>query len=105
MATADGIMAQVYVAFGQGTGDFTVPEDATQVLHDRYFDKITADVISQWEATYAVQVLERIRAIGRMAAAQASANGDTEISAALVTTAAERVEETSSTELCGPPPP
>jgi hypothetical protein len=103
--TKDGIMAQIYVAFGQGTGSMRVSHDAAVELHNRYYDKITPQVINDWDKE-AVQVLERIRAIGRLVAHDAAAAGTTTVAGAgAVNTAAQKVEVVSQTTLCGGPPP
>src|SRR4051812_28224672 len=60
--TTEGVLSQVYLAFGQGTGAVRVSQDACQALHDRYLPRIDAALVARWE-TEAVQVLERIRAI------------------------------------------
>jgi hypothetical protein len=102
--TKEGILAQVCVAFGQGTGEVRVSQEACIALYDRYSRMITEDALAHWD-TYAVQVLERIRALGRMVAAQSHLAGRTVISADQVATAAPQVEINSDTALCGPPPP
>jgi hypothetical protein len=102
--TKDGIMAQILVAFGQGTGFVRVSHDASVELRNRYYDRITPDVIKDWEI-YAVQVLERIRALGRLMASNAIAAGETSITGAGAVSAAARIVEVhSQTNLCGGPP-
>jgi len=102
--TREGILAQVCVAFGQGTGEVRVSQEACVALYDRYSQMVTEDAIANWD-TYAVQALERIRALGRMVATRTKLDGLTAISAGQVTTAAAQVEINSDTALCGPPPP
>ncbi|HZF11643.1 MAG TPA: hypothetical protein VFE33_22895 [Thermoanaerobaculia bacterium] len=102
--TREGILAQVCVAFGQGTGEVRVSQEACTALYDRYSRMVTDDAIANWDK-YAVQALERIRALGRMVAAQTHLAGKTVISADQVTIAAPQVEINSDTILCGPPPP
>jgi hypothetical protein len=97
--TQDGIMAQVYVAFGQGTGPIRVSQDACTALYERYYQQITATVLQNW-GTQGVQVLERFRALGRLMAANASAAGKTTIVGADVPAAAGMVEKQSSSDLC-----
>lgn len=107
MATAytrDGIMAQIFVAFGQGTGPVRVSQDVCTALSDLYQGRITDEVIDRWE-TLAVQVLERFRALGRLMALNASRAGSTSIAGGEVETSAQIVERQSDTELCHPPPP
>ena len=105
--TQDGIMAQVYVAFGQGTGAVRVSQEAALELHRWYYNAITVDVVQNW-GTWALQVLDRIRAIGSLAALQAIQQGSPTITAMQVYTAAETVQVDSGTPLCPPvptPPP
>jgi hypothetical protein len=95
------IMAQIYVAFGQGTGILRVSRGACAALAARYGTRIDEDIAALWESV-AVQVLERMRAIGRAAAAEASLAGRTAISGDVVRKAAARVETLSATPLCPP---
>jgi hypothetical protein len=97
--TRDGVMAQVYVAFGQGTGALRVSQDVCTALRDRYYERITDAVLENWD-TWAVQVLERFRALGRLMAANASAAGKTTIMGADVEASALAVEKQSTSELC-----
>jgi hypothetical protein len=97
--TRDGVMAQVYVAFGQGTGAIRVSQDVCTALHDRYYGRITDAVVKDWD-TWAVQVLERFRALGRLMAGSASAAGKTTIAGADVAAAASTVEKQSASDLC-----
>src|SRR4051794_475813 len=46
--TREGIMAQVYVAFGQGTGEVRVSQEACTALYDRYWGMITEQVLADW---------------------------------------------------------
>jgi hypothetical protein len=100
--TRDGIMAQIYVAFGQGTGTVRVSQDVCIALRDHYQGRITDEVIDRWEIL-AVQVLERFRALGRLMAVNASTTGSTSIAGGDVETSADIVERQSETELCRPP--
>jgi hypothetical protein len=102
--TRDGIMAQILVAFGQGTGQVRVSQATCMALHDRYYPRITDEVIGQW-GSEAVHALERIRALGRMMAVQAGAAGQTTLGDAELTDAAATVEKESMTLFCPPPPP
>jgi hypothetical protein len=102
--TREGILAQVCVAFGQGTGEVRVSQEACMALYNRYAGMLTDQVIDIWEQE-AVQALERIRALGRMVATQTHLAGLTVISAEQVKIAAPQVELNSDTILCGPPPP
>jgi hypothetical protein len=104
--TKEGIMAQLWVAFGQGTGAIRVSQNAALELHRWYFDAITAEVVENW-GTYALQVLDRIRAIGRLAALKAIHLGSPTVTATMVYEAALTVQERSDTPICPvvPPPP
>ena len=97
--TREGILAQVCVAFGQGTGELRVSQEACMVLYDRYSKMVTDDVLASW-GTDAVQALERIRALGRLVAIQTSLAGNTVISADQVTKAAPQIELQSDTSIC-----
>jgi hypothetical protein len=97
----EGIMGQIYVSLGQGTGAIRIHQDACVELYRRYYERITDEVIDLWE-TEGTQVLERIRAIGRLAAARTIGDGGTAIEAATVRLAAQQVEGSSSTAWCAP---
>lgn len=99
--TKDGVMAQIYVAFGQGTGAVRVSQDACAGLHARYYGLITDQVIQDWD-TQGVQVLERFRALGRLMALNAGSAGKTNIAGADLESAARTVEIQSGTPLCPP---
>jgi len=99
--TQDGIMAQIYVAFGQGTGGVRVSQDVCTALRNRYYGLIDDAVIQSWDAD-GVQVLERIRAIGRLMAINAGSAGRTTLVGADVESAARTVESQSRTPLCPP---
>jgi hypothetical protein len=103
--TQEGIMAQIWIAFGQGAGAIRVSQDAALELRRWYFDAITPQIINTEWATQGVQVLDRIRAIGSLAATKAVLAGATAISIGDVYDSAETVQLTSDTELCPPPPP
>lgn len=103
--TQEGIMAQIWIAFGQGAGPIRVSQEAAMELRRWYFDAITPQVVNvRWE-TDAVQVLDRIRAIGSLAALQATTVGATAISPVQVYASAAAVQLTSDTDLCPPKPP
>jgi len=100
--TQEGIMDQIFVAFGQGTGMIRVSHDAVAALRDLYFDAIKPEIVdTKWE-TAAVQALERIRAVGRLAALTAVTRGDTKVSAEDVISAAATVQMQSDTAFCPP---
>jgi hypothetical protein len=99
--TSDGIMAQIYVAFGQGTGTVRVSQDVCAALRDRYYGRIDDAVLKDWE-TLAIQVLERFRALGRLMALGAGMAGRTNLAGKDLETAARMVELESNTPLCPP---
>jgi hypothetical protein len=109
--TEDGVMAQIWVAFGQGTGAMRVSQEAALELRARYLEHIhrprTSDgstALENWDQE-AVQILERIRAIGRLAAFKAMERGAPTVSRDDVSSSAETVETTSDTDRCPPPLP
>jgi methionyl-tRNA formyltransferase len=102
--TQEGIMAQIWIAFGQGSGTVRVSQEAALELRRWYFDAITPQVINERWETDAVQVLDRIRAIGSLAALKATTAGATSISPIEVYDSASVVQDTSDTDLCPPKP-
>jgi len=101
----EGIMAQIWIAFGQGAGAIRVSQDAALELRRWYYDAITPQVVDQQWETEAVQVLDRIRAIGTLAALKATSSGATAITPKEVYESASTVQATSLTDLCPPLPP
>jgi hypothetical protein len=99
--TQNGIMAQIYVAFGQGTGAMRVSQDVCAALHDRYYNSIDSTWIQNWESLSG-QVLERFRTLGRLMAINAGAAGKSSLAGSDVEGAARVVERQSSTPLCPP---
>jgi hypothetical protein len=73
-------------------------------LHRWYFGAITPDVVAEKWETEAGQVLERMRAIGSLAALKATSAGATTITPREVYESAAVVQETSMTPLCPPQP-
>jgi hypothetical protein len=102
--TQEGIMAQIWIAFGQGAGAIRVSHDAALELYRWYYDAITPDIIHERWKTDAVQVLDRMRAIGRLAALKAASSGSTVITPRDIYESAVRVQETSMTPYCPPQP-
>lgn len=102
--TQEGIMSQILVAFGQGTGAIGVSQDAALELRRWYFDAITPQIVNTDWAIKGVQVLNRIRAIGALAALKAVLAGAVAVSQLDVYDSALTVQLTSDTELCPPPP-
>lgn len=103
--TQEGIMAQIWIAFGQGAGAIRVSHDAALELYQWYYDKITPYIVHERWQTDAVQALDRIRAIGRHAAFLAARDGSTVIKPEYVYEAASKVQGLSLTPLCPPVPP
>lgn len=101
--SSEGVMAQIWVAFGQGTGAMRVQHEAALALRDIYSRGITAKVVADWQ-TLGVQALERVRAVGRLAAAKAAGRGATSINVADVTSSATSVHAVSETDYCPPVP-
>jgi hypothetical protein len=102
--TQEGIMSQILIAFGQGAGAIRVSQEAALELRRWYFDAITTQVINDKWGTEGGQVLDRIRAIGSLAALKATQAGATAVSAQDVYSSASTVQETSDTDLCPPKP-
>ena len=102
--TREGILDQILVAFGQGTGAVRVAGQAAAALRDRYEPYADDRVLASWSEV-GVQILERIRAMGRFAALRATEGASTVITRPMVTTAIESVEKVSLTDFCPPPPP
>ena len=102
--TKEGIMAQVWIAFGQGTGAVRVSQDAAMELHRWYYSAITDELLEKWD-TEALQVLDRIRAIGSLSALMTIQQGSPTIRAKVVYEAAVQVQLRSDTPYCPPPPP
>jgi hypothetical protein len=98
--TQEGVMAQIWVAFGQGTGPTRTSQKAVLALHARYFAEIQKR-IPEWEKD-AVQVLERIRTIGKVAVLKATERADTTIAEEDVNAAIVAVETASKTSWCPP---
>ena len=101
----EGVMAQIAIAFGQGAGAIRVSQDAAMELRRWYFDAITDGILNGVWESQAVNILERIRAIGALAERKARDRGDTKILASDVYSSAVMVQETSDTDFCPPPPP
>ena len=93
-------MAQIWVAFGQGTGMNRTSQTAVLALHTRYFAEAEKRR-PEWGPN-AVQVLERIRTIGKVALLKATERADTAISEEDVNAAIEAVERESDTSWCPP---
>lgn len=101
MSLIDDALGQMYVAFGHGAGSMRVSREAVRALSSRYRGILDREAEKHWEQE-AVEVLERIRAVGRLAAQKAVARGDTIVQADDFTSAARTVEAASGTEYCPP---
>lgn len=97
------ILAQLYQALGQGTGPVRVRRQAARALRARYLDLLTDGLVAHFDA-HAPQVLERIRAIGRLAAHKMATQGRTALSADDMDQAMLQVEDVSATSFCPPEP-
>src|ERR1700710_1285014 len=95
--TQDGIMAQIWVAFGQGTGAIRVSQEAALELRRWYFAAITPEIVAGTWDTAALQVLDRIRTIGSLAALKAVSAGATAISPQNVYDGAGTLADTAGT--------
>ncbi len=102
--TKDGIMAQLWVVFGQGTGPIRVTQEAALELSRWYYDAITPDVVDNW-GVWSLQVLDRIRAIGSLAALLSIQQGSPTVNALMVHQAATTVQLLSDTPICPDIPP
>jgi hypothetical protein len=98
--TQEGVLAQILVAFGQGTGLTRTSQRAVLAMRGRYLDQIEQR-LPEWGEN-AVQVLERIRTIGKVAALTATQRAATTISEDDVNAAIEAVERESDTSWCPP---
>ena len=99
--TPEDVVQQSLVAFGQGTNYLRVNAEAAQYVVDLMQATIERFRIQESWETEAVQVLERLRAIGRLAASYATQNGSTVITGEEVSRAAILVQRTSKTMICG----
>ena len=98
--TQEGVMAQIWVAFGQGTGMTRTSQKSVMALKTRYFAEIPGH-LEEW-GDNAVQVLERIRVIGKVSALKATERGSTVIAEEDVNAAIMAVERESDTSWCPP---
>ncbi len=88
--TEEGIMAQVWIAFGQGAGAIGVSPEAAQELRRWYFDAVTPRVTDE--------VLDRFRAIGSLAASKAASAGAPAITPREIYESASALLENRGTE-------
>lgn len=97
------ILAQIYVAFGQGTGEIRVARGACNALCAQALPRLEA-LQAGWD-TDAVQILERVRAMGRSARQRAVMRFDTVVRAQDVELVAAQVMAVSATPACPGPVP
>lgn len=96
----EDVVQQSLVAFGQGTNYMRVNAEAAQYVVDVMRAAIERSRIHEnWE-TEAVQYLERVRAIGRLACLYATQSGQTVIGGEDVSKAAILVQRTSKSPGC-----
>lgn len=97
----DDILGQMLVAFGAGAQGMRVTRRAIAAFRARYsrewFER--RQIGPNWD-TNGVQILERVKAIGRAAAAQATNAGQTKVDADDLHATAKRVEAASDTIDC-----
>lgn len=98
--TPQDVVNQSLVAFGQGTQFMRVSSRACRVLA-RHMDRVckVQDLPKNWE-TIAVQLLERVRLIGRVSAQRAVEYARTHVDEEDVEIAIRRVADTSKTDSC-----
>lgn len=94
------ILAQILIAFGQGTGPVRVSRNACAALIQHYEPLIDDAVEESWEGE-GVQALERVRTTGRLAAHTMTEKARTCINEDDVKVAYSRVEKVSATSICG----
>lgn len=99
MYSKEGILAQVAAAFGQGTGAVRIAQSAILALTQRYEPQVDEKLLEVWEHE-GVQVLERIRAMGRLASELSTREGGTAIQPEHVMEACRTVERASGTLFC-----
>jgi hypothetical protein len=90
----DTLLALAFIAFGQGTGPVRVSRAGASVLRSHYTAR-TDLVSAAWEKV-AVQTLERVRAMGRMAARLATGRGATAVSGEDVLAATTTVDRSAA---------
>lgn len=102
--TQEGIVAQIMVAFGQGTGAMRIAQDAALQVQTMSYALITDVVTREWE-TVAVDVLEKARTAGKLAAQLAVGSGAIAIHVEDVDSSVSTVRATTISPLCPPPDP
>ena len=93
------ILGQFFVAFGQGSGCVRVGRETILAIRDQYIDMIAKEYGS-WEEE-AVQVLERVRTVGRLSALIALQRGSSTIERQDFLESTGTVQHRSRTRWCG----
>ncbi|MEM1203159.1 MAG: hypothetical protein AAGN66_08020 [Acidobacteriota bacterium] len=101
--TQQDVVSQSLVAFGQGTHFMRVSSRACRVLVAVMENLVLTRRVQETWGTDAVQVLERVRLIGRVAASLAVKDARTVIEEADVRIAVPRVQIVSKTDHCPEP--
>src|SRR5262245_31880565 len=97
--TREGVLAQMFVAFGQGTGAVRVSRGACAAFYGRYAQWIDETILAIWDPE-AVQILDGGRAIGRRLAFDAGLAGHTVIAGEQLAAVARAVEEGAGCPWC-----
>ena len=93
------IMGQFFVAFGQGTGCVRGAPHTIAAIRHHYVGMIE-QYSASWEED-AVQVLERVRTVGRLAALNSLQHGSSTIGPEDFEAATGKVQHQSRTRWCG----
>ena len=99
-ADEKNILSQALVALGQGTGAIRVSRSACQAFVEHYEPWVRGKSLARSWATDGVQVLERVRAIGRLASLRAASEARTYVGPEDIETAMSAVEARATTALC-----
>ncbi len=94
----DLMLGQALVALGQGMGAIRFPRQTVAAAR-AHFLGMAKRASATWDRD-AVEALERVRMIGRLAAQLAVARGDVHVVEADFATAARSVETLSNTDIC-----
>ncbi len=94
------LICQTMVAFGQGARDMRISHKACRAVLARYQPWIEKKAIRDMWEKEAVQILERIKALGRLAADCATKKGRTAIQDDDVEESIPVMERASATMLC-----
>jgi len=92
------MLGQVLIVFGQGTGAIRIPRKTVAAIRSRYI-AMKDRALPVWD-TEAVEALDRVRIVGRLAAQRAVGRGANEVSAEDFLAAAGTVEPESRTSIC-----